>query len=892
MDGVRRWFRLRNVERDVDEEIAFYFDAMVRELETSGLSRAEARSEAERRFGDTRHYRREMMMLDRSVAQRERWSYRLDALRDVVRHAWRGVLRAPALALGIVLAFALGIGANATMYETVERMLLQPPPHVQEPDGVRRVVVHRNTDFGVEVFTEGLTYPDYLDMTKVRAFSHVAAYNDAKVTVGRGADAQEVDAVFASAAFYDLLGVQPVLGRFPTAEEDRQGNSGVAVLSHRYWQEHYGGSRDVIGQALDFGYGPYEIIGVAPPGFTGVDLRPVDFFAPFHVAGRHMQGEGWEGTRNWYWFSAVARLAPGAAIDVAEAEATAAHRIGRQDGTGSASYDRNASIVAAPLLLAQGPNAPSEVAVARWLLGVAAVVLLIACLNVANLLLARMIRQRREIAIRVALGISRRRLVLQIMSEGLLLGVIGGAAALLLTWWGGTFVQQALLPDVDWSAGPSRLLVGFVFALSLLAGLLSAVVPAWHASRRQVMEGLRSSAGNLTRSTARVRAGLSMVQAALSLVLLIGAGLFVRSLDRIRNADHGIDPWHVIYAAPVFFEGSVQPEDRWAYYDAAVPLLQRIDGVEAAASSFSVPFWSTFMYDLRVPGLDSIPETSAGGPAGNVVHPEYFRTMDIALRSGRLFDDRDTRTAPRVVLISEALAQALWPGASPLGRCIIIGPDEPPCSEVIGVVENTRRGSLVEDATYQYFMPMAQRPVQGTPRALLVRVQGDADRVTADVRRALVEADPRVRFARIMPMTDMVSTELRQWSLGATLFTLFGALALLVAAIGLYSVLAFDVAQRVREIGLRTALGASSRAIVALVVSRAVRITGAGIAAGVIMAIVLAPRLREMLYGVQPRDPLTFAVVITVLGAVSLIASGIPAWRAARVDPNTALRAD
>lgn len=888
MDGIRRWFRLQDAERDVDEEISQYFEEMVRDLEADGLGPAAAREEARRLFGDERTYRRELLMIDRRTERRLRWAARWEAVRDTLRHAGRSVLRAPGLAVGVILAFALGIGANATMYGTVERLLLKPPAHIEDPEGVRRLLVHRAVR-GDRLHQATITFPDYLDFTRTSGFAHVAAQSARDVTLGAGESAEQVRGVFVTANYWPLLGVQPALGRFFTAEEDRFGGAEVAVISHRRWMSRYGGRADALGSTIDFGYGPYTIIGVTPEGFTGVDLQPVDFFAPFMTAGEKMQGgTEWVEERGWFWLRAIARIAPGVTAEAAEAEATMHHRAGR---AASESYDREAEVVAAPLLLAQGPNAPSEVSVARWLLGVSMIVLLIACLNVANLLLARMIRQRREVSIRLALGISRARLIAQIMAEGVLLALLGGAAALVLAHWGGTYVQRALLPDVDWGGALTGTVILVVLGLSVLAGALSALVPAWQASRKHVLDGLRAAGGGITRSTARVRATLSIVQAALSVVLLIGAGLFVRSLDGVRNGDFGLDPWHVAYVSPNFHVGSVENEDRFAYSERALERVSRLPGVDAAAMVAGVPFWSAYAYPVSVPGLDSIPRIPTGGPYANVVSSDYFRALDVDLVRGRAFDERDTRTSTPVIVLSESFAAALWPGENPIGRCIRVG-DEAPCAEVIGIVEDASRDRLIEGVTYQYYMLFEQRIVSRWPEGLLLRTTGDMAPVLAAVQREMLGLDSRVRFVRSVPLEEMLAPEMRQWRLGATLFSLFGLLALVVAAIGLYSVLAFDVAQRVREIGLRTALGASTPSIIGLIVSRAALIAAGGVTIGVLIALVLAPRVEGMLYGVSARDPLTFAGVALALGLIALAASGLPALRAARVDPNIALRAD
>jgi predicted permease len=887
MPGIRRWLRLRSVERDVDEEIAFHLEAVERELEAQGWTRSAARAEAARQFGDEARYRRELVGIDRRAALWQRWTGRRDAAEGVLRHALRAIARSPALSVGVVAAFALGIGANATMYETVERMLLRPPPHIEEPDGVRRLLVHR-MGLGERTYQQSMAYPDYRDFTEVAGFTHVAALASREVTIGEGEAARQVRAVLASASYWPLLGVTPALGRFYGEEDDRFGADPVVVLSWSRWQQDFGGSPDVLGRVLDFGYGPYTVIGVAPRGFTGTDLWAVDLFAPFMVMSA-WGGTDWENERGWYFMRAIARVDPAVSLEAVEAEATTRHRAGRH---GEASYDSLASVVAAPLLAARGPNAPSEAAVAKWLLGVAAVVLLIACLNVANLLLARMLRQRREISIRLALGSSRARLVGQMMAEGVLLGLLGGAAALLLANWGGTVVQRTLLPDIDWGGGPTATLLLLVFGLSVLAGGISAVVPALQASRREVAGGLRTGAGGIERSSARARATLTALQAALSLLLLVGAGLFVRSLDRVHRTDFGLALWELSYITPSFHAGSTTEEERLRYYEEGVERLSRLPGVESAAMASGLPFWSAYAHSLRAQGVDSIPRLSTGGPYANAVDHRYFRTLGMRLERGRLLDERDGPGSPHVAVINSSFAKAVWPGEDPLGRCLYIGGDDAPCSQVVGVVSDARRDRLIEEATLQYYIPLLQQQVPRRPDALLVRIPGNDPAVLAAVQRELLGLDDRVRFVRSMPMAELVAGELRQWRLGAALFSLFGVLALAVAAIGLYSVLAFDVMQRIREIGLRTALGATRGAIMRLVVTRSLRITAAGMAGGLVVTLLLAPRLRDMLYEVSPYDPLTLIVVVATLQLVALAAAWLPAWRAARVDPNAALKAE
>lgn len=586
---------------------------------------------------------------------------------------------------------------------------------------------------------------------------------------------------------------------------------------------------------------------------------------------------------------ALVRLDRTVATPTMEAEATTRYRLADRGGI---VVDSLATVTALPLLAALGPEAPPEVKVAKWLMGVAAVVLLIACLNVANLLLARIVRQRRETAVRVVLGISRRRLVTQLLAEGVLLGLAGGAAALMLATWGGPLVQKLLLPDVDWSGGPSPRLLVMVTAVAITAGAASTLPPALQSARRDPGTALRSAGGGITRSTARVRAGLAVAQAALSVLLLVGAGLFVRSLDGIHRTDFGMAIWEIAYVTPSFHGGSITESERADYYREAVARLRQVPSVREASMSSGLPFRVGQTLRLRAEGVDSIPRTSAGGAYANIVGSGYFETMGLRRLHGRLFDERDTQLGARSAVLNASLAAALWPGEDPLGRCLYVGTADAPCTEVVGVAADSRRGRLVEEASYQYYLPLEQRQVERSPHALLVRADGDMAQVMGAARAALLSLDSQVRFVSTLPLQEAVGSELRQWRLGAWLFTLFGFLALVVAAVGLYSVLAFDVAQRSREIGLRNALGASHAAVLRLVIGRALGITAVGVIAGAVLAALLGPLARDMLYEVSPHDLVVYLVVFAILSVVSVLAAAIPAWRAARVDPNVALRSD
>lgn len=898
--GIRRVLRFRNLERDLDEELAFHFEQTVEELMQRGMTRPQAEAEARRRFGDERRWRRELGKLDRQAEARRRLGEQLAAVRDHVRYALRRMARAPGLTLAVVLTFALGIGANATMFGIVDRLLLRAPAHIVDPESVKRLVSeYMSPVTGSLEIDVVVAYPDYLDFAGASSFSAVAGYTGRTLTLGEGEGARQLDAGLVTGNFFSLLGVRPALGRFFAPEEDAVGAQGVAVISAGLWREQFGGDRSVLGATLDFGYGSYTIVGVAPDNFTGVELRRRDVWLPLHTSlSQLLSGPAWERrttSRTSYWLYVVARLAPRIGPEAAAAEATTLFRTGRADLREDNPF-RTAHVLAAPIIAGRGPLAAAETRVAKWLAGVSLSVLLIASANVANLLLARAVRQRREIGVRLALGISRRRLLAQMLTESLMLALLGGVAALLVTRWGAGLVRKLLLPNVAWgdSVVDARVL-GFVLVLTLLVGLAAGLAPALQSSRPDLVAALKSGGRGASGAGSRTRHALTVLQAALSVVLLVGAGLFVRSLQRVEALDLGVRTEGALVVRPVFAPG-LSEEQQTTFYRDAQERLRELPGVAHSAASVGVPFRTVITTGLEVPGLDSLPRIGGGDPFVYAVGPGYFGAVGLQVSRGRGILPTDVQGALRVAVVSETMARALWPGEPPLGKCLIVGGEEgepaPPCTEVVGVVTDTRRSSLVEGPAMQYYVPLAQNIIREAPHALLVRAAGDPAVLMPVIRRELLGLGPEVRFITVQPYAELLDPERRSWTLGATMFTVFGLLALVVAAIGLYSVLAFGVAQRTQELGIRAALGASRERLVGLVLGEGLRLVAVGVALGLAAALLLSRRIAPLLFEVSPHDPITLGGVVVVLLLVSVLASVLPALRATRVDPSTALRAE
>jgi putative ABC transport system permease protein len=884
--GVRRLLRLGDPARDVADELSYHFEQAVAELEASGLTTREARAEAERRFGDVTSYRRELERLDEGGLRRLRRTYHAQAAGDIVRHATRSLLRARALTAAIVLTLALGLGANVTMYGIVDRLLLSPPAHLTSPEHVHRLMIEQYQQWrGERQAVEHMAWLDFQDLAAAGSLAAAAAWQEQRLTVGHGLEARQLDGTAVSGGYFALRGVRPALGRLLTPADDRADAERAAVISYDMWQRDYGGTADVLGSTLSFGTAPYTIVGVAPRGMTSLRLQSIDVWLPV----QHAISADILGTRNWHAFSAVIRVRDDVTTGAAMEELTLLLRQGRAEEIAAGRFDAEARALLTPVLEARGPLALPEVTVAKWLAAVSVIVLLIACVNVANLLLARAVRQRREIAVRLALGISRRRLIGQLLLEGVMLGVGGGALALLLTRWAGPLVGTMLLPDIAWrELGAPTLLLPLTLGVAALAGAAAALMPAVQMSRPALSDTLRQGASG-SRTTARTRMVLSLAQAALSVVLLVGAGLFVRSLDAVQTLDLGYDMTGLLYVETSFTPGATTAEERQRLRHEVLDRLRGHAAVEAAAAANTAPFLWVMSNNVRLPGRDTLPVIGTGDHWVYTVTADYFSLLGVRVLRGRAFDERDERAGANVALISETMAAGLWPDSDPLGACMYVERDSTECTFVIGIVPDTKQQHVREEGSAQYYLPLTP---EHNAAVVLVRPQAGLQQPAAALRPAITGIDPRIRFVNITPAADRFAPQVRSWRMGATLFTGFGVLALLVAALGLYAVLAFDVSQRTRELGVRSALGAGRGDILRLVLGSALRVALAGVVIGGIAAALLAPRLGDMLFGIGPHDPVTYAVVAATLLLVASVAALLPARRATAIDPNRALRAD
>ncbi|NOT08306.1 MAG: ABC transporter permease [Gemmatimonadales bacterium] len=903
--GVRRLFRLAirrdaTIADDTDEEIRLHFALRVEELMARGLSRDRAEAEALRRFGPWREGRAQMLAAAR---QRDRRLTMVERLQDFwgdVRYAIGQMRRAPGFTVAVVLTFAIGIGANATMFGVIDRLLLRAPAHVAEPGELYLIKAWQHYAGRTGAFVNsGFSYPAYVDLRdRVAGLSDVAmqtAPND--LTVGRGPSAKKVRGMLVSGNYFRTLGVRPAAGRLMVPEDAAlpSGNQ-VIVISHGFWQREFGGRADAIGRTMDFGTSKLTIVGVAPPGFTGAGFRPVDLWVPvtmFESLGyMSFIGKAWTSSRGAVWLSIVARLRPGATIEQVNAQATATHRGGQMALPGA---DSTATIVLESILPLRKESFSPEVRVASLLGGVAILVLLIACANVTNLLLARTMRRKREIGVRLALGVSRGRLARQFVVESTTLALLGAAAALVVAYWGSALMRGALLTNFAWSGSPldGRLLT-FTAVAAGVVGLATGLVPALQHRSFDLSSVLRDSAHGGGMSRTRTRTALLLVQGVLSVVLLVGTGLFVKSLQNVGRIRLGIDTERVVAATldlePAGFT-SAAIEDLYRQLEARA---RTMPGVQHATLGEGTSFGWVLGTKVIVPGIDSLPIPPGTGPNLVGISGDYFTTLGTRILRGRSISEEEIRSGARVAVISEEMAKRVWPEKNALGACVKLVADSVPCNTVIGVSENVHQGSFIEEApTSWVFVPLNQGRQFLRARTLFVRVaRGPADRMIEPVRQMIHSTTANLPYPDVRVLSSHLGDELRPWKLGATMFGAFGGLALVVMAVGLYSVIAYMVGQRMRELGVRIALGAAPGNILRLILSHGLRVAAGSAVLGLLIALAAGRFVRSMLYEVSPRDPFILGGVAVILLVVATLASLLPALRATRADPLTALRSD
>ena len=829
---------------------------------------------------------------------------RFDTILQDVRYALRGLRQKPGFTAAVVVTLALGIGANAAMFGVTDRLLFRPPSYMKDPDRVHRVYLVRTFD-GKENFGAWFQYTRFKDLERwTTSFDVAAAMTDPQAAVGLGENAREMRIGAVSAGFWRLFDARAEIGRFFTAAEDTTPiGTHVAVLSYPFWQTQYGGNADALGQRIRIARADYTIIGVLPPDFTGVSERapvayvPITAWAGNEMAWNPRDPNNWFQKYNMSWMQMVARRKPGVSQATADADLTSAYRRSYEAQRELSPATTLAEIakpraIAGSVLAARGPQATEVSKVARWVSGVAVIVLIIAAANVANLLLARALRRRREVAVRLALGVTRGRLLSQLLTESLILAALGGALGMLIAQWGGAVLRSQFLPAGETiSVLADTRTLWFAGAAVLFVGLVTGLAPALQSGRGDLTSALKAGAREGTYHRSRTRVALLVLQGALSVVLLVGAGLFVRSLGNVRGLRMGYDVEQLLWVNVRERGEQLAPEERAGLRDRLADAARAIPGVANASRAVTVPFMMFWNENIFVPGHDTAFLNGLGSFNLQGASPTFFETMGTRLLRGRGIELGDRKDGPGVMVVSQAMANVLWRGADPIGKCVRIGADTNPCTEVVGVAENIRAaGDFGEDKQLFYYRPIGQ--VDWSGGGIFVRTEGEASRQAESVRRALQPLMPGASYVTVQPMTEIYGPAIKSWRLGATMFVAFGGLALVLAAIGLYSVIAYNVTQRTHELGVRVAFGAQVGDVIRLILREGLLLTTAGLVIGAAVAAVAARWVGPLLFGVSPRDPAVFAAVAGVLLLVATVASFVPALRAARVDPNVALRSD
>lgn len=829
----------------------------------------------------------------------------LDDLGQDFRYAARQLRRAPAFATLVIATLAIGIGANATMVGVIDRLLFRAPAEVADADKLSRVLIHGNYADGTPYFGTGVDYPTYLDFVKsVPAFSSVAgAMSNTTLAYVSNDPAAEVRVSMVTANFFQTLGVRPALGSFfssngfPTTAQS--GGPALAVISHAFWQRELGASPAVIGTTIRVGKLAYAVVGVAPPEFRGVATDAPDLWIPITVALETEIPTRNLGVRDGPYLQLIGRLARGASRNVAAAQGTIVYRAIDADRRLKTDKTPLPSIIAAPIVAGRGPDAPREIKITLWLGGVSALVLLIVCANVANLLLGRAFTRRREIAVRLALGAGRARLARQLLTEALLLSAIGGACGLYLAAFGGRAVEQWL--NVDSTSGPllDVRLVLFTLVATIGTGVVVSLVPMLQSTSPNLSNGLRASTGSASGRGISVRSVLLATQAAMCVVLLIGAGLFAQSLRRVQQLDLGVDLDHTLQISMFgAYYMNMPTMEANAMLDEVKRQVDALPGVRRSAFSMSVfgggravaiHTMDKSFDEIFPPGSWNEAMYEASVDSG------MFQTLGVTSLRGRDFNSNDRLGAQRVTILNLPLAKKLFPNGDALGQCVVLPVWKNPaakteCVRVVGVLGGYYRRSLIDREGMVAFIPLAQQTMREPAYMLYASTVGNADQLTESVRKIVRGVRPDLRRLDIKSMRQSIEPQMRPWNLAASMFVLFGAVALLVATIGLYAVVSFSVAQRTTEIAVRLALGARTHHIGATVGTESLIAVSTGLGVGVLVALLVRKSIGTLLFQTSPNDPFVLGGVAATLFTVAVIAMIVPLIRALRVNPSEVMR--
>jgi putative ABC transport system permease protein len=795
------------------------------------------------------------------------------------RYALRQLVKGPSFTIVAISTLALGIGACTAIFSVVDTVLLRSL-EFPNPD---RIVVIRETQ--LPKFPEfSVSPPNYLDWAKqAKSFDHLAAYGGAALNLTGEGEPQRLIGVKTTAHYFDVYGVKPVLGRMLLPAEDAQGKNQVVVLSYGFWQRVFGGARDVVGRAIQLNGEPYNVVGVAPAGFglaSKVDLWTPMAFKPEETA---------NDARGGHYINVVGRLKPGVTVAQARAELeVVATQLAQQYPDSNKGW----GILMMPM---QDYSVRDVKPVLYTLLGAVGCVLLIACANIANLLLARATARHREISIRAALGAGRGRLIRQLLTESVVLAVCGGVAGIVLARWG-LDALLALAPSTLPRISEIRLDKGvliFSLALSVLTGLVFGIAPAWLAARTDVNEALKQGTRGSTEggTRGRLRSALVVIEVVFALMLLGGAGLLARSFMQLANVDPGFDPDNAtLLRLSLPQKKYALPEQQRAFADTLLERVKVLPGVQAAGVTHSMPIVSDYVLGFNIEGRPAIAPSDLPSTNYYTVTPDYFKAMGIRLIRGRVFTPQDDAKAPRVAIINETMARQHFPNEDPIGKRINItnGPDT--WREIVGIVGDIKQYGVDKATSAQSYEPFAQVPF--TSVNLVVRTNGSPAALLGALRPTVYAIDKDQPIGIIRPLEEIMADSIARQRFAMTLLSVFSAVALVIAAVGIYGVMAYNVVQRTGEFGIRMALGAQQSDVMRLVLAQGGKLIGLGLLIGLAATLAASRAMGSMLFNTSAYDPLTLATITVLLAAVALVACFFPANRATKVNPIEALRSE
>jgi putative ABC transport system permease protein len=796
-----------------------------------------------------------------------------------LRYAFRQLIKSPGFAAVTILTLALGIGACTAIFSVVDAVLLRP---LDYPDPARLVVIRETQLPDFPEFS--VSPPNYLDWEKqTKSYEYLAAYSGSRINLTGDGEPQQLVGVKATAHYFDVYGIKPTLGRTFLPEEDAPGKSHVVVLSYPFWQRVFAGAADVVGHPIQLNGEPYTVVGVAPPGF-GIASK-VDTWMPMAFDPKETANDN----RGAHYLNVAGRLRPGITVAQAEAELKV---LAAQLATQYPDSNKGWGIFMMPL---QDYSVRDVRAVLYTLLGAVGCVLLIACANIANLLLARATARHREISIRAALGASRGRLVRQLLTESVLLALCGGLAGMLLARWGLDALlalAPASLPRVTDIHLNGAVLV-FSLALSVMTGLVFGIAPAWLAARADVNEALKQGSRGSTEGGARgrLRSALVVIEVTLALMLLGGAGLLARSFMQLAHVNPGFTPENAtLLRLSLPQKKYALPEQQTAFANGLLERVRNLPGVQAAGLTHSMPLVGDYVLGFNIEGRPAIAPSDLPNTNYYAITPEYFRAMGIRLVRGRVFTARDDAKSPRVAIINETLARQHFPNEDPIGKRINItnGPDT--WREIVGIVGDIKQYGVDKATSNQSYEPFAQVPFSSLN--VVIRTSGPPAALLGALRSTVYAVDKDQPIGTIRPLEEIIADSIARQRFAMTLLTVFSLVALVIAAVGIYGVMAYSVVQRTGEFGIRMALGAQQRDVLRLVLAQGGKLVGLGLTIGLVATLAVSRAMGSLLFNTSAQDPLTLGTITLLLAGVALVACLLPANRATKVNPIEALRTE